>query len=455
MKKYTALFFILTYSVCFSQPDGVIFKNPDGYAEHFLFNIQSDTLYGNWSHITHIQQPLFGVTSYYWGNSRVFICGGADSSGVPVPYCYFYNITTNSYEPKDTLPEGRYLGKLVRVKDSLYLVGSVGSNFNIPDGKLFRYNPFNNKWLEKAPVPAPFLEEMAVCVWKDSLIIAIGGSNNGFGGAVNTVQVYNPSTNVWRVLANTNNYFLINISAAQAECIDSSIVVIGGYSSVIYNTVYRGLIENDDIESLRWWLPDSLYTPFGTGVYRVGSTQFGNYMLFGPALASSSCINELWGFNIVDSTWIRFLPNSLDVAAIRPVALRITSDSVFLFTFGGIKWDSIYYPINSCEKFSFKNPLIGIAQNGYTVPSVFKLYQNYPNPFNPGTVIRFDVFKAGKVIIKVYDITGRELEILMNETKTPGSYSVRFNAASLSSGIYFYTMKADDYFESKKMVLIK
>ena len=451
MKKYAAILLVLAVSVCYSQPDGMIFKIPDKQAEHFLFNIQADTLYGSWSHIAHIQRPLLGVTSYYRGNNRVFICGGADSNGVPFPYCYFYNIVSNSYEPKDTLPSGRYLGKLVRVKDSLYLAGSVGSNFNIPDGKLYKYNPASDRWTEKAPVPGPLLQEMAVCVWNDSLIIAIGGSTNGFSGAVNTVQVYSPSTNIWRVLANT---FPVNISAAQAECIDSSIVVMGGYSSVIYNKVYRGYIANNDVESLSW-LEDSVYTPFGTGVYRTGSAQFGKYMLFGPALASSSCINQIWGFNVVDSTWIRFLPNSLDVAAIRPVTLKVTSDSVFLFTFGGIKWDSVYYPINTSEKFAFGNPLIGIAKNVNNIPAVFMLYQNYPNPFNPSTLIKFDILKTGNVTIKIYDITGREVSVLVNEVKTPGSYRVRFNAVNLSSGIYFYTMNTGDYFASKKMVLIK
>ena len=89
------------------------------------------------------------------------------------------------------------------------------------------------------------------------------------------------------------------------------------------------------------------------------------------------------------------------------------------------------------------------------IPAVFMLYQNYPNPFNPSTLIKFDILKTGNVTIKIYDITGREVSVLVNEVKTPGSYRVRFNAVNLSSGIYFYTMNTGDYFASKKMVLIK
>ena len=455
MKILTALLILLSCAFSTAQQNGAV-RFPYNTPEHFMFNIQADTVQGTWTRIAPIQRNLFGVTSYYWGNNKVFICGGADSSGYPVPYCYFYNITANNYQSKDTLPsgEGRYLGKLVRVKNYLYLVGSVGSNFNIPDGKLFRYNPATDKWTERAPVPTPLVHEMAVCVWKDSLIIGIGGSTNGFSGATNTVKVYDPATDTWRVLANTNNNFPVNISASQAECIDTTIVVMGGYSSVVYNKVYIGYIYNNDIENLAWPV-DSLYTPFGTGVYRVGSSQFGNYMLFGPALASDSCYNQVWGFDVISNKWIRFLPNSMDVASIRSVALKVQSDSVSLFMFGGVEKDTDFYPINSCEKFAFGNPLIGITQNGNSVPINYRLYQNYPNPFNPGTQIRFDVMNESLVKIRIYDITGREKAVLLNEIKSPGSYSISFNAGSLSSGIYFYTMEAEGYFAAKKMVLIK
>ena len=453
MKKLTVLLILLSCTFSTAQQNDAIIRFPYIQSEHFLFNIQADTIQGTWTHIASIQRRLYGVTCYYRGNNQVFICGGADSSGYPVPYCYYYNIASNNYQSRDTLPsgEGRYLGKLVRVKDSLYLVGSVGSNFNIPDGKLYKYNPAADKWVTKSPVPAPLVHEMAVCVWNDSLIIAIGGSTNGFGGGTNTVKVYDPSTDTWRVLTNT---FPVYISASQAECIDSTIIVMGGYSSVIYNKIFRGNIPNNDVENLTWF-EDTVYTPFGTGVYRVGSSQFGNYMLFGPALGSDSCLNQIWGFDAISNKWTRFLPNSLDVSAIRSVALKVQSDSISIFMFGGVEKDTDFYPTNSCEKFTFGNPLIGITQNGNSVPVNYGLYQNYPNPFNPNTQIKFDVLYGGLVKIKVYDITGREAAVLLNEIKSPGSYSISFNAGSLSSGIYFYTMEAEGYFEAKKMVLIK
>ena len=83
------------------------------------------------------------------------------------------------------------------------------------------------------------------------------------------------------------------------------------------------------------------------------------------------------------------------------------------------------------------------------------LYQNYPNPFNPTTIIKYDVPKSSLVTIKVYDILGRIVKTLVNEEKIPGSYEVTFNAQNLSSGIYFYTIKAGDFVQAKKMILLK
>lgn len=93
--------------------------------------------------------------------------------------------------------------------------------------------------------------------------------------------------------------------------------------------------------------------------------------------------------------------------------------------------------------------------------SNYKLAQNYPNPFNPETVIEFEIPNTTKVILKVFDILGREVAELINETKNAGRYKVVFNSSSLSSGIecpsgvYFYQIVAGDFIQTKRMLLIK
>jgi hypothetical protein len=93
-------------------------------------------------------------------------------------------------------------------------------------------------------------------------------------------------------------------------------------------------------------------------------------------------------------------------------------------------------------------------------PMDFKLEQNYPNPFNPRTIIRFTISDFGFTILKVYDILGTEIATLVNEEKPAGEYEVEFNSHSgsvgnLPSGLYFYQLRAGNYIETKKMVLLK
>lgn len=100
--------------------------------------------------------------------------------------------------------------------------------------------------------------------------------------------------------------------------------------------------------------------------------------------------------------------------------------------------------------------------NKNKIVNEFKLHQNYPNPFNPSTKINYSIPKKNIVVIKVYDILGKEIATLVNEEKSPGNYEVEFNGNHLSSGIYFYSLKAipsggqAGYFKQTKiMVLIK
>ena len=75
-------------------------------------------------------------------------------------------------------------------------------------------------------------------------------------------------------------------------------------------------------------------------------------------------------------------------------------------------------------------------------PTEFALRQNYPNPFNPSTIIKYDLPKASEVLLSVYDLLGREVTVLVNEKREAGYHSVTFNASGLSTGVYFYRLRA-------------
>ncbi|MEO8445851.1 MAG: M12 family metallo-peptidase [bacterium] len=104
---------------------------------------------------------------------------------------------------------------------------------------------------------------------------------------------------------------------------------------------------------------------------------------------------------------------------------------------------------------TLKRITVGINVISSIVPDKFHLENNYPNPFNPSTVIKFDVAKLQNVEITIYDMLGKEIENLVSERMQPGKYSVSFNAANYSSGVYYYKMETQDFIQTKKMLLIK
>ena len=89
------------------------------------------------------------------------------------------------------------------------------------------------------------------------------------------------------------------------------------------------------------------------------------------------------------------------------------------------------------------------------LPNEFALYQNYPNPFNPVTSIEYRVGSSEYVTLKVYDVLGNEVAVLVNEEKPAGTYEVKWNASNLSSGVYFYQLKAGNFTATKKLLLLK
>lgn len=95
----------------------------------------------------------------------------------------------------------------------------------------------------------------------------------------------------------------------------------------------------------------------------------------------------------------------------------------------------------------------GVA--GITQPTVYSLSQNYPNPFNPSTQISFATTKAGPVSLRVYDILGREVATLVNETLPPGQYTERFDGSRVASGVYIFVLKSGEGQRSNRMVLSK
>lgn len=101
------------------------------------------------------------------------------------------------------------------------------------------------------------------------------------------------------------------------------------------------------------------------------------------------------------------------------------------------------------------NKTVGIAGDQSLTPTSFHLAQNYPNPFNPTTAISYQLSAVSFVTLKVFDVLGREVAVLVNEVRQPGVYTVRWDASSFPSGVYFYRLEAGDFRAARKLMLLK
>jgi len=111
-------------------------------------------------------------------------------------------------------------------------------------------------------------------------------------------------------------------------------------------------------------------------------------------------------------------------------------------------------------EFSYSSEL---EVNIETIPTEFALYQNYPNPFNPSTKIKYSIpsvethggASVQNISLKIYDILGNEVAVLVDDNLSAGNYEIEFDASQLPSGVYFYSLSAGDFHQTKKMIVLK
>jgi len=156
------------------------------------------------------------------------------------------------------------------------------------------------------------------------------------------------------------------------------------------------------------------------------------------------------GFNIErrneNSTWysIGYMPGNGTTTNINDYSFIDTSP------FNGVN----FYRLKQID-FSGTYEFSDVIEVDFGTPSQYTLGQNYPNPFNPATTIKYSVVHAGLVQLIVYNTLGEQLMIMVNENQLPGKYELTLDGSSLSSGVYFYQLRAGDFIATKKMLLIK
>ncbi len=278
--------------------------------------------------------------------------------------------------------------------------------------------------------------------------------NNIFAGTWNGVYLSTDNGTNWTQTSLNNEYF-------------SSLATLG--NSIFSGTGYHGIyLSNNNGAS---WIQTALNNQNIWSLATIGNNIFAGTFQNGVYLSSNN-----------GTTWAQTGLNNKNVLSLVTLGNSIFAGTeyfgIYLSTNNGTNWiqknqgfnniplvdallvtnNYIYAGTggNSVWRRSLSE-IIGINNISTEVPKQFNLFQNYPNPFNPSTKIKFDIPAnlVGQTFLSVYDISGREIQTLVNEKLNPGTYEVTFDGSNFASGVYFYQLRTGDFIETKKLVLLK
>ncbi len=333
-------------------------------------------------------------------------------------------------------------------------------------GGIFKTTDSGGQWI-------PFGQSLPTLLIND---IAINKNHNSIFAATNSgVFKSTDEGNNWIISLNCSSSNYPNI-----ECINDTILFLGKSSST---NNYDNLIRSND-NGNNWEVID--FGSFGGRLYKTpGNILFLEWkFLTETKLYRSTNRGNNWqlifapfGINYF-GPWTTALNNSLIMqknywmnAGAYAVYLlvsfnnlqTVTQHSLWL-TMGDELISSITTNLNEDIIVGINNgkirkisgiSLTGIDEEPVINPTQYKLSQNYPNPFNPNTTIQYAISSRQFVTLRVYDVLGNEVATLVNEYRDAGNYETEFSASKLSSGVYYYQLRAGSFVETKKMIYLK
>ncbi|HEX9971473.1 MAG TPA: T9SS type A sorting domain-containing protein [bacterium] len=314
------------------------------------------------------------------------------------------------------------------------------------------------------------------------------------------------SGGVYRSIDNGANWTYQGLSPLKVQCIainSSGTIFLGTYIGGLFRSQDNGEhwgdlvglgISNHDFQSIVINASGHVFVgTFGGGIFRsinngdnfvACNNNLTNLIVYSTAINSVGTIFVGTAGGVFRSSdngdsWTQ-INTDLTSYSINAIAIN-KSDHVFAGTPGGVfrsidngdNWTKINaglsgriysLVINSSDIifagattaiFRSIQPTTAINDNIDCEPLYFSLAQNYPNPFNPSTIIQYSIPKASQVELKIFDLLGRELKVLVTGKQEAGSYQVQFDSQGLPAGLYFYRLRAGKFCETKKMVIVK
>jgi len=368
----------------------------------------------------------YGTTAEYV-NGHIYLFNNTGS-------VFEYDIAGDSWTTKSPNDTAAYLGLCSAVyNDEIYLVGFYNKRF-------YKYTPSSDHWTQLAETPYQAASgSMEVF---DGHIYFAGGSEHGNTATLYTgVLGYKPEADYWHIdtveITSPRNYM-------GSVLFRNKFHILGGFDTASFAV--------DDVEAI---VPE--------GPFPVQLTNFTAQRLNETTIQidwrTLIEINNL-GFEVEHA------PSSPDSFIAAPNGFvsgqgTTTIPHDYTFNDSSVNGGLWYYRLKLIKlngTFYYTDTIAVDVYTGispFNVVNEFSLRQNYPNPFNPSTNISFNLPASGFVSLKVYDLLGREVATLVDETRAAGSYNVRFDARSIASGTYLYRLRTPTHSATKKFVLLR
>ncbi len=268
---------------------------------------------------------------------------------------------------------------------------------------------------------------------------------------------------MWRSTDNGINWSLVNNGTVDRVIVNDLDELFGGiYEYGVYKSTdngYNWFPVNEGLTDLYVWslaidMSGYIYVGTPTGIFRsINSTVPVELVSFNSSITGNNIQLSWQTATEINNQGFEIYRNGNKIAFVDGKGTT-TETQDYSFTDKNLQPGIYNYRLNQLD-FDGTQKVVGELTVYLTLPEQFSLEQNYPNPFNPSTTIKYSIPTSEFVSLKVYDVLGNEVATLVNEEKPAGSYEVNFNAAKLSSGIYFYTLHAGSHTQTKKLILLK
>ncbi len=393
--------------------------------------------------------------------SWLYVFGGdTTGSGVATSTCLRYNLETDTWEYIAPLPEPIRVNAAAKLGDKLYSIGGFNAPFPSPAiSSFYEYDVNTNTWTQLPDLPDPLFFAGAEG-FEDSLIYIFGGiQDNVSDGDLwrFNVVLYNRVSNSFREATP-----MPNATASFGHVrISASFYITGGLKSTteLWNVQMEGEVDPVEKANINWTLranyPLSVYAAYN---YPIENNEE-HCVLGGSTTTGFMPNNQGFRYNIPQNNFMMKQPLPINLMASSggyTKSLERAPDGEIIqrvVLAGGITNGPAL--TNQTWIFTDTVNVSGLSEITNDVPRDYLLMQNYPNPFNPSTTINFSIPEASFVSLIVFNSLGEKVTILVSKELNAGDYKYDWNAAGLTSGIYFYRIQAGSFIETKKMILLK